>query len=538
MNQKTALDVLKTDKNVFLTGAAGTGKTFVLRKYIEYLREHKVPVAITASTGIAATHLGGQTIHSWSGLGIKDYLSEWDLDALAQKEYLVKRIRNTKVLIIDEISMLSASQLDSIDLILKTILQNPAPFGGLKVVFSGDFFQLPPVQKDSNSTFAFLSRAWQEAELRIVYLTEQYRQKDTLLQILNAMREASLSEPLVNELLSRLNIEGPEQILKLYTHNADVDKINEKELEKLSGELFESPRILYGNKAKAENFARSLLAPEILRLKKGARVMFVKNAPDGSYVNGSLGEFIDIEYGKPVVRLDTGKEIVVDKSTWELENESGKVLASVEQFPLRLAWAITVHKSQGMSLDAAELDLSKVFVEGQGYVALSRLSSLNGLFLKGINEKAFEVSKEAQEQDKIFKDSSLKLERIFTKYSKEKIKALHEEFLLSVSSGVKKESHIKTLEILSEADSLEKIAKLRSLTVDTIIKHLEKLEEEGFSFDLSHLQDLQELSLDELFDAFEELGTERLKPIFEKFKGKYSYKDLRLARLAYNQSLS
>lgn len=179
MQQSTALDILKSGENVFLTGSAGTGKTYVLNEYIQYLKERNVPVAVTASTGIAATHINGQTIHSWSGLGIKDEIHEEDLVKISKRKKVRTRLENTQVLIIDEISMLSGKLLTCIDQTLRYFKISPEPFGGVQIVLCGDFFQLPPVSRDimsSSERFAFMAPIWVQADLTICYLTTQYRQ--------------------------------------------------------------------------------------------------------------------------------------------------------------------------------------------------------------------------------------------------------------------------------------------------------------------------------------------------------------------------
>src|SRR3989344_3479845 len=240
MTQSEALNILKSGANVFLTGAAGSGKTYVLREYIDYLRKHDVDVGITASTGIAATHMGGMTIHAWSGIGIKDKLSASDVDDIVEKSYLRGRLKNTSVLVIDEVSMLHHFRLDLVDAVLKRARQSDLPFGGAQVVFSGDFFQLPPVHRagESEAHFAYHSPAWQDCDLKICYLHEQHRQSDSeYLSILNAIRDDAVGE-FVHELLATRRGKKPlvkAEPTRLYSHNVDVDRENEQELGRLPG---------------------------------------------------------------------------------------------------------------------------------------------------------------------------------------------------------------------------------------------------------------------------------------------------------------
>lgn len=404
--QSEALEILKMGHNVFLTGPAGSGKTFVLNKYIKHLKQKGTKFGVTASTGIAATHIGGVTIHSWSGLGVKDKLSEKDLKKILRKSYVKKRFRGNEVLIIDEISMLNSFQFDSLNKICQMFKMSEEPFGGMQIVCSGDFFQLPPVKRNGDEKFVTKSEVWNKMNLKVCYLEEQHRQQnDGLLNFLNHIRQNNPAR--AREVLSALaiNKENPFTILtKLYTHNADVDVINSRELEKITGEPMVYDMKWVGNKNVVDLLKRGCLAPEKLSLKKGAKVMFVKNNFDAGYVNGTLGEvaYFDVDDGLPVVSTYDGKTIKAGLVTWTIE-EDDKVKAQVDQIPLRLAWAITVHKSQGMNLDSAEIDLSKCFEEGMGYVALSRLRSLNGLKLNGINGMAFAVSSEAVELDKKLK---------------------------------------------------------------------------------------------------------------------------------------
>ena len=242
MTQKEALDLLKLGHNVFLTGPAGSGKTYLLNQYIEYLHEHGVGVAVTASTGIAATHIGGQTIHSWSGMGVRDTLADDELEKVIKNDRIKRNLKKTKVLIIDEVSMLHAHQLDMIERITRHAIDFTKPFGGLQVILCGDFFQLPPVSRGgfggNDKTFAYECDAWEEGEFQICYLEEQFRQnEDSLLDILNAIRSGEANENVKIPLRARYRKEpeGPVRPTRLYVRNKNVDTINQSELDKLEG---------------------------------------------------------------------------------------------------------------------------------------------------------------------------------------------------------------------------------------------------------------------------------------------------------------
>ena len=404
MTQDDALNILKTGANVFLTGQAGSGKTYTLTQYIIYLRKNKLGVAVTASSGIAASHMEGKTIHSWAGIGIKDKMSDDDLRKLFNIERLNEQFRNTKVLIIDEISMLHSYRLDLVERVARMMKGNFEPFGGMQIILCGDFFQLPPVSRDEDSAqyFAFKSNTWGNINIRTCYLSTQHRQNDmAYLSVLNDIRNNTVTQSTIDILKPRYqaSLEGKAHT-RLYTHNLDVDAINEFEL----GSINEEPHVFHmqesGDAKLVKQLKKDCLAPAELTLKKGAIVMFVKNNFDRGFVNGTLGIVREFDEGNmPIVRTRNGTDIIALPESWRyVEDDVEK--AKISQIPLRLAWAITVHKSQGMSLDAAEVDLSKAFEPGMGYVALSRLRTLDGLRLMGVNDKAFEVDQEVLAFDK------------------------------------------------------------------------------------------------------------------------------------------
>ncbi|HEY1064158.1 MAG TPA: HRDC domain-containing protein [Candidatus Saccharimonadales bacterium] len=409
MRQAQALSVLLSGANVFLTGPPGAGKTYVLNEFIQRARRRGKNVAVTASTGIAATHLNGTTIHSWSGLGIRDSLTHHDLQWLADNDRLRKRYNATDILVLDEVSMLHGSRLDMINAACKLLRQNEQAFGGLQVVLVGDLFQLPPVSPGREVfDFAHLSAAWQELELRICYISEQHRQaEDGLLDLLTALRSGDFEDSHLELLNTRKGQDSAGiTVTRLYTHNRDVDSINDKHLKALHVDSKTYTMATKGAQAKVEQLVKGVLAPDKLQLKQGAEVMFVANNFAEGFVNGSRGQVIGFKDNWPLVRLHDNERIIkVEPHSWSL-TEDGRVRAEVAQIPLRLAWAITVHKSQGMSLDAAEIDLSQAFTPGMGYVALSRVRSLDGVFLLGLNPTALLLHPDIYEFDRALKQES------------------------------------------------------------------------------------------------------------------------------------
>ena len=404
MNQGLALEILLSGQSVFLTGPAGTGKTFVLNQFIKLAKYEGKHVSVTATTGLAATHLGGTTIHAWAGIGVNDYLPQGFAEHIAKGRREI--IEKTDILIIDEISMLHDYRLDMVDEACRLVRRKDEPFGGIQVVLSGDFFQLPPVNREGSRQGGFVvnSNVWRELEPVIIYLDQQYRQRegDDLLDILTSMRANDIRRRHAEKLLARSDATPPPDttLTELHTTNVDVDRINERQLAQLDGDELTYQQHTTGSANYVENLQRSVLAPAALVLKQGALVMAVKNDMNRRYVNGSIGTVVDFEPATdyPVVEFMNGKTITMQPDTWELR-DGDKKRASISQVPLRLAWAITVHKSQGMTLDAARIDLRKAFVPGMGYVALSRVKNIDNLYLTGINRMALQMSDEAHQID-------------------------------------------------------------------------------------------------------------------------------------------
>ncbi len=369
------------------------------------------------------------------------------------------------MLIIDEISMLHPAQFDRVDLICRTARNSHEPFGGLQLICCGDFFQIPPVNGESEK-FVIDSVAWKNADMRVCYLTEQHRQAGAvdgsgvsssgeLLEILDAIRAGAVTPAVVAALDARIGaaIDAPIGIARLYTHRENVDEINAAELRKLA-----TPDVVYdayqsGPAALVEKLKKDNDVPDKFVLKIGARVMFTKNNMGAGYVNGTLGEVIGFENGgdgnngesvgknaagapmpqtateaNPVIMTFDKKKITPGRFQWKVE-EGGKVRASVSQLPLKLAWAITVHKSQGMTLDAAVIDLGRAFDRGMGYVALSRVRELKNISLIGFNAVALQVSPRVQSLDAGFRASSRRAEDDIAALPADELRAAQSEFI-------------------------------------------------------------------------------------------------------------
>lgn len=439
MTQSQALQILKTGANVFLTGQPGSGKTFTINQYVKYLTDHGIYPAITASTGIAATHIGGVTIHSWSGIGIAQEMTDDEIYQLIDKPWHREKFSPAKVLIIDEISMLDGKTLDLVDRVLRKAKNKDVPFGGLQVILVGDFFQLPPVSKSNSAMFVFESDAWRELTPKICVLHEQHRQEDMeFLEILTAMRNGVHTKSHVKRLKERIvpkefaKVEN--HITRLFTHNGDVDALNSNELKKLPSELHSYGMEEEGVPAVVLMLKKNCLSPECLKLKEGALVMFTRNNFDAGYVNGTLGEVMGFDKltGLPIVETKDKVRIIPGYEEWSVKKPNGKTnVAAIRQIPLRLAWAMTVHKAQGMSLDAASINLAQAFEFGQGYVALSRVRSLKGLYLEGLNDKALAMHPKVVERDADFLSDSDSLTKQMQAYSEDTLAKMEEDFLRS-----------------------------------------------------------------------------------------------------------
>jgi ATP-dependent DNA helicase PIF1 len=414
--KRAIIDAIAEGRNVFITGVAGTGKSYTLNLIREQFEDKGLH--ITASTGIAAVQIGGKTLHSWAGLGTGAAPLEEILASLfsGRGSRLRRKLKNAKMLAIDEISMISGELFDMLNEILKQVRGRQAPFGGLQLILVGDFLQLPPVSRTERQ-FCFESQAWQEANPQIFMLQEVFRQEDErFIDLLNHIRSGSLSEAHLQLLEERRNLPITDEIRPtvLCTHNYQAEEINSRQMATLTGKGKKYVMKGSGDENSLAFLRRNCLAAEELVLKAGAQVMMLKNTFYKEGIsNGSLGIVEDFtDKGFPVVRFTNGKKIAIDPDEWLAEEYNSEervmvVKASVRQIPLLPAWAITVHKSQGMTLERVECDLGSAFEEGQVYVALSRVKSLDGLYLKHFRPELIKANAKVVDfYEKLYADAS------------------------------------------------------------------------------------------------------------------------------------
>ncbi len=397
--KKLIIDYLTKQENIFVTGSAGTGKSFLLNFIKKYFSDQNL--AITASTGIAAVNISGSTIHSWSGIGLANLPASQIAKNIfsAKRSKLRKKILQTKILAIDEISMLSADIFDKLDQVLRIVRDDNSPMGGLQLLLFGDFLQLPPISKygEEKSRFCFESQCWQELDLNIFNLEEVFRQQDSnFTSLLNQLRFGKINEENRQILLSRTTAKDKNIAIKptiLTSHNKKAEDINQAMLNDIPNQSKSFTAEYFGNENKIEQLQKNCIAPKLLHIKVGAQVMMTKNTyQKEGIINGSLGvvEGFSPKKSYPIVRFSNGTTIAIKTEEWLIEkyDEEKKQLiceAGMVQIPLILAWAITIHKSQGLTLEKVSCDLSNIFSPGQAYVALSRAKSLDGVFIKSIN---------------------------------------------------------------------------------------------------------------------------------------------------------
>ena len=430
-DQEEAFNAFKERKNILLTGPGGSGKTALIKKMVEFGLAENKEIQVCALTGCAAVLLrcgGAKTVHSWAGVGLASGPSGKVIERVVKSKYKRTNWNKVDVLIIDEISMMSKKLFEILDTIARKIKKKPlVPFGGIQVVFSGDFYQLPPVgnrEEIETMQFCFESDRWNETIHQVIQLTTIFRQTDLdYTKILNQIRVGKLTKSSYEKLMKRVNVTAQDNnaiCIKptiLLPRRKDVDFINASELMKLETEASKYEMAPVNEVPTSENERKKLfgispedienetnflmgnvMADKTLSLRVGAQVMCVANLDmEGPYpiVNGSQGIIVDICDGLPMVQFTDGQKRIIGWHVWQSETIPG---IGIKQIPLIHAWAITIHKAQGVTLELAEIDAgSNIFECGQSYVALSRLKGLDGLFLTAFDPQKIKVNKKVQE---------------------------------------------------------------------------------------------------------------------------------------------
>ncbi len=375
-------------RNVLLTGQAGTGKSTLLRNEIDTFDPS---VAITASTGIAAINVGGSTIHRWSGMMLgpgrgedpRDYMNGLMRDKRQSVRAGLDRIRSCRLLVLDEVSMLPGSTLAFFDLLCRTVRRENAPFGGIQVIATGDMLQLPPVRTDPREPYdwSFMTPNWVQADFATLHLTKVHRQEDqAFANALGEFRMGRLSPESVALLSSRVSLFPEADTPRLFTHNSQVDRWNDYRLACIEAAETVIEARTEGPENQVQFLCNNLLTPRVLVLKPGAKVMFTVNQPDQGFMNGQTGTVIECSHGS--VSVLCGERLIqVQPYEWRFDPRD-RNSATFTQLPLRLAWSITIHKAQGITLERAYIDVRAAREPGQAYVAVSRVRSLSGLHLK------------------------------------------------------------------------------------------------------------------------------------------------------------
>ena len=566
--------VEKTDMSLFLTGKAGTGKTTFLREVVRYTKKKCI---VLAPTGIAAVNAGAMTIHSFFQFGLGPFVQgviEPKSDFRINKSKL-ELIRHLQLLIIDEVSMVRADLMDHIDLELRRIRRNSKPFGGVQLLMIGDLQQLPPIAHGGEdellrqyykTLYFFSSSALKSMKYSCIELKNVYRQTDRhFIDILNHARDCTLTSQDISDLNARY-IPGfspkPEDgYIRLMTHNRQVDYVNETELEKLDSKPYTFVAAVTGTFPE-----ESYPTADSLILKKGAQVMFIKNDLERRFINGTLGEVRSIDKNSIAVRLaESGTIIDVEPVEWqniryqfdeESKEISSKQIGRFKQYPLKAAWAITVHKSQGLTFDKAIIDVHAAFSPGQAYVALSRCRTLDGLVLSSpvsasvfmrdnavdaymnyisrpVEELAFSSCYEYFEYEKKPEPEEVApVEKV--KVNKDKPKKEKKEERCD-DTGKKLSTFEYSYMLYNQGDTVEQIAEKRGFNQSTIEGHLARYVASG-DIDVHEFVDGDTLQKVEAY-CMEHPEEKALKPIFEHFDAKIPYSVLRMAIAAIRKEI-
>ena len=420
-DQTLAIAKLNSDQNIFLTGGAGTGKSTVIQNYLREGLDGSKTTAVLASTGTAAILLGGRTFHSFFGLGIMEGGVENVVARATKHQGILQRLRKTDMVLLDEISMIGSSEWMAAEKIARVARKrNAEPWGGLRIVAIGDFAQLPPVVKapmrpmnpdpysqdlfsqvvqEPEKPWCFLTETWQKTEFDTINLKEVVRSTDAYWnEILNELRWGEFTrraKEVLDERIKKVPLEF--QGTRLFSRRAQVDRLNHERLHTLPGTVKEYNTVYIGAAQRIDELKRNAPVGEMLVLKEGALVMFRQNDPELKYVNGTLGTIIRLKDDEVRVELLNGRTIDLKPTSFNVLDAEGNPAATATNFPLNLAWACTIHKAQGATLDKAHVDLRGVWEHGQSYVALSRVRSLEDLTLEGYTPNGFKIDPAVQD---------------------------------------------------------------------------------------------------------------------------------------------
>lgn len=397
---ETLIEEFNLGSNLFITGQAGTGKTTLLNEFIGWLEEQEYSYALAGSTGTAAINIGGSTLHKLLGVQICKDVREYESRITNEEKFRIsafkarKQLKLYDTIIVDEVSMISKGMMDLFDHVLRKTMKNDSPFGGVRIILTGDFLQLPPINDD----FAFESDSWSNGNFKNIILEKVHRQENTeFTDVLSDLRQGNKTKDLLKyfkEISKKKNY--PEDAARLFTRNSHVDNVNELKISELPGKSkFFEARLTGQQKAK-DDLAKGINAPTTLELKVGAKVMCLKNDEGMRYVNGSIGVVKSMSDASVIVKLDNGSVVNITPYKWNLLSPSGKVIATFEQIPLRPAYALTMHKSQGATIDSDLIvDCDGIRSEGQLYVAVSRIRDPERLYLVNFNEQHIMANEKA-----------------------------------------------------------------------------------------------------------------------------------------------
>lgn len=533
--QEKGLDVLARQGNVFLTGAAGTGKSFLLSEYLANKASAEFPVV--ASTGAAAVLVGGRTFHSFFGLGILEGGVAATIGRALRSGKLLYRLQRACCVVIDEISMLSGTQLLAADQIARRARETDKPWGGLRIIAVGDFAQLPPVTAgEAEKDWAFLHPVWKQSEFQPALLSTVMRTKDPeFLTILNHIRDGTVNND-VRTFLDEHTIRtsGTEEATRLYPHRAQAEGFNQERLARIPSRLRTFRTQYAGKERDIEAAKKSIPIPEVLHLKEGALVMMRKNDASGEYryVNGTLGHVRTISDETLQIELTSGEQIDVSPDKFSCLNGDGQEIAAAWNFPVTLAWASTIHKAQGASLDRMIVDLHALWEPGQAYVALSRVRSGTGLFIKRWSASSIRAEPLVTAfYNGLADQATTYVPRPFFDVPKRAHEAPREKITRTAKrkqlTRVERMEQIRTM--LLHTVTPEDISASLDIKVERVLLYVEHLIEAKRCPDLSYMIPLLP-SYHRMAEAFRSCGFEHLRPAFDHLDGVTSWNDLRLTR--------